>query len=389
MQQKTENMIQKNKQKINKTPLIKYQLEKACDYIQQCQTASGGIYWFANDKLDPWDHTEAMIGLVIGGRTVQASNALDWLSKNQNSDGSWFAQYKHIENSDTPVSSKIEMNFVAYPATGLWYFYLATGDKAILDKYFPTVEAAIDYVLRFQSNEGDIQWAVDEDETLPDDSLVTACSSILKSLECALLCAQALRVDKPEWLIAAQKLAHALRHKPHRFDRTWEPKTRFSMDWFYPILSGIYSKNESLNRIEKKWETFFKDGWGCRCVSDQPWVTIAESCELTLALIVAGESEKAYHLHSLLYRWQDIQTNHTFLGTKLPGGTLTQDGGFFTGYNFENDVIWPIEKTSWTNGAVLLAADALFKITPASSTFLTSKMSAITEKYALSVNQST
>ena len=43
----------------------------------------------------------------------------------------------------------------------------------------------------------------------------------------------------PQWLLARERLGQALRHKPERFDRTWESKSRYSMDWFYPVLAGV------------------------------------------------------------------------------------------------------------------------------------------------------
>ena len=34
------------------------------------------------------------------------------------------------------------------------------------------------------------------------------------------------------------------------------------------------------------------EGRGVRCVSDQPWVTAAETCELVMALDAIGETER-------------------------------------------------------------------------------------------------
>ena len=65
------------------------------------------------------------------------------------------------------------------------------------------------------------------------------------------------------------------------------------MDWFYPVLSGVLSSDIAKNHLKSKWNTFVEEGLGCRCVSDEPWVTIAESCELTIALIAAGDFFKS------------------------------------------------------------------------------------------------
>ncbi len=42
-----------------------------------------------------------------------------------------------------------------------------------------------------------------------------------------------------------------------------------------------------------------------------------------------------------------------------------EDGTYYCGYTFPDGVIWPEEKLTWTNAAVMMAADALYHITPA------------------------
>lgn len=178
----------------------------------------------------------------------------------------------------------------------------------------------------------------------------------MRSLDCACKIAEQLEqhTDLQHWQKSLLKLAQALKFKPERFDRTWPSKVRFSMDWFYPILAGLYSKEETQARLTQRESHFIEDTLGCRCVSDEPWITVAETCEYTLALMAAGKHEQAKKVHLGLIRWQD------------------GDGGFWTGYNFKTKTIWPKEKTSWTAGAFIIAADAIYKMTPASDLFLTS-----------------
>ena len=94
-------------------------------------------------------------------------------------------------------------------------------------------------VLDLQSPEGEIYWAVDSDKGVSRDALITGCSSIYKSLQCTAAIAETIGRDPQPWLTARQRLGDAVRNKPHLFDRTWAPKARYSMDWFYPVLSGI------------------------------------------------------------------------------------------------------------------------------------------------------
>lgn len=322
------------------------QLFKAFGYIQNCQLASGAIPWFEGGKLDPWDHTEALMALAIGGDLSGSHKALDWLAQMQRQDGSWQANYFTDQQDHT-----VETNFVAYPATGLWHNYLISNNQATLNHFFPMIEKAITFVLSQQQSEGDIQWAIAPEKAPASDALLTACCSILRSLECAIAIAKTLKKPYTTWLEAYLRLARAIKTKPWRFDRTWESKARYSMDWFYPILTGIYSQQEARTRLEKRWTEFVEDGIGCRCVSNEPWMTVAESCELTLALIAAGQPQTAAGVYRQLSRWQD------------------SDGGYWTGYNFRDDAIWPKEKTTWTAAAMILAADAIEKWTPAATLF--------------------
>jgi hypothetical protein len=154
-----------------------------------------------------------------------------------------------------------------------------------------------------------------------------------------------------DWAAARARLGAALRDKPHRFDRTWEPKDRFSMDWYYPVLAGVFTGEAARKRIAWKWDIFVAEGKGCRCVLDQPWVTIAESAELTMALLVAGERKRAEEMLAWQHQWRDA------------------DGSYWMGYQFENEIAWPAETPAWTAAAVILAADAVTGTTGASHLF--------------------
>ena len=92
-------------------------------------------------------------------------------------------------------------------------------------------------------------------------------------------------------------------------------------------------------------------GLGCRCVSDEPWVTVAESCELVMALLAAGDHARAVEVYSWLQQWR------------------SSDGAYWTGYQMVEDLLWPDEKPTWTAGAILLAADALTEHTRAAKLF--------------------
>ena len=321
---------------------------KTADYIESVQEADGSIPWFKGGYTDPWDHVEAAMGLSICGKIREAERAYNWLSETQLDNGGWWNAYK---NGVVEDSTRIESNFVAYVATGVRHHYLITGDRLFLKKMWPVVEKAIEFVLNLQTEYGEIGWAVDSEKGVRDDALITGCSSIYKSLECAINIATVLEIKKPSWISSRTRLGNTLRNHPERFDRTWESKSRYSMDWFYPVLTGVTTGPAARSRIAAKWGTFVVENMGCLCVSDEPWVTVAESCELTMALIGAGHFKKASQLFNCLHDYRE------------------NDGSYWTGYVYSKDELWPVEKPTWTAGAILLAADALTNATPASQLF--------------------
>ena len=323
-------------------------LRPTVDYLLAAQRASGEIPWFEGGHTDPWNHTEAAMGLSIAGELQAAERAYDWLQSEQLDDGSWWASYV---NGKAANVTRRETNYVAYIATGVWHHYLISKDRDFLERFFPVVERAIEFVVAMQSEHGEVAWACDTIGSPMDDALVTGSSSVYKSLECALHIARSLGILKPRWREARQKLGVALRHRPERFDRNWESKSRYAMDWFYPVLAGVFEGEQGRERLNARWSEFVEPELGCRCENHQPWVTVAESCELTMALLGVGDIVRARTLFDGLWQWRD------------------ESGVFWTGYQFVEDILWPLEQPTWTSGAVLLAADALSHHTAASRLF--------------------
>ncbi len=324
-----------------------WRLRPAVDYLVQVQLESGRIPWYRGGPTDPWDHVEAAMGLTVGGRYDAAAAAYRWLADTQLDDGSWWSVYGDDGQGE---GERRETHRSAYVATGVWHHYLVTGDRRFLEELWPTVEHALDFAVDHQQPTGEIAWACFEDGP-DDDALVTATSSVVHSLISGTMIAQELGTRRPGWLRASDEAAAAVRSRPDRFDRTWESKANFAMDWFYPVLCGIITGDAARDRLAERADEFVEPGLGCRCDVTEPWVTVAESAELVMALVAAGKSERAADIFEWLFRWRD------------------ENGVFWTGYQFEDDTIWPEERATWTTGAVLLAADALGDLTPASAVF--------------------
>ncbi|GED87291.1 prenyltransferase [Streptomyces sp. NPDC056112] len=305
--------------------------------ILAVQREDGAIPWFRGHHLDPWDHVEAAMALDAAGEHEAAERAYAWLARHQLQDGSWYAAYADGAHDDV-TDRRRETNFVAYTAVGVWHHYLSTGDDAFLDRMWPVVYAAIEFVLRLQQPGGQIGWKREDDGTDTADALLTGCSSVHHALCCALAIAEQREEPQPDWELAVGTLRHAIRAHPERF----LDKDRYSMDWYYPVLGGALTGAEAKARITEGWDRFVVPGLGVRCVVPNPWVTGGESAELALTLWAVGESDHALAVLQSIQHLRDPDT-----------------GLYWTGYVFEDDAVWPRELTTWTAGSLLLAVAAL------------------------------
>jgi hypothetical protein len=319
-------------------------VDAVCALILKTQKPNGEIPWSLGDKTDPWDHVEAAMGLAIGGYTEEAKRAFVWLKENQLDDGCWYAAYRN----GMPEDMTRDANMTSYIAVGMLHHFLITGDGRFLKDMWDTLEAAMTFTLSLQGPDGEIYWAKSPEGVVDPVALLTGSSSVFMSLKCALVLAGLLGHEKPLWKQSLCRLQDAIRQKPHLFNMT---KSRFSMDWFYPILCGALTREQAARRIDKHWKKFVIKDHGVLCVSDQPWITMAETSELCLALSAMGNT----NLAGIVFNW--IQ-NRTF-----------DDDTYWCGYTHPDIIVWPEEKMTWTNAVVLMAADALYDLTPAGKIF--------------------
>jgi hypothetical protein len=319
-------------------------IEAPAALIARTQLPSGEIPWCDGHKTDPWDHVEAAMGLGVGGYLREAQKAFHWLADAQLEDGSWYSAYRQ----GIVLDRTRDANMAAYIAVGVYHHYLITRDGGFLAGMWKTVCAAIEFALRLQAPQGEVYWAISPQGQVDRMALLTGSSSIYMSIKCALAIASVLGQPRPDWQAALQRLGDAIRFKPQLFNMT---KSRFSMDWFYPVLAGAVTGVEAQRRIERGWRKFVVEGLGVRCVSDRPWVTLAETSELALALAGMGSLEKA----RIVFGWISDRR--------------CEDGSYWAGFTFPDMTIWPEDRITWTNAGVLIAADALFGLTPAAMLF--------------------
>jgi hypothetical protein len=311
--------------------LTKAELAATVDSIAAAQQPSGALPW-ADGHTDPWDHVECAMALTLGGLHDQARAAYAWLRRTQGADGAWAMSY----DGDGVLDPSVDTNQCAYIAVGVWQWHLVTGQRDLVQEMWPHVKRALDFVLAYQAPEGHLYWSRNPQGGIDTDALLTGSASSYQALRCGIALAELLGEEQPEWELAAGRLRHAVAHHPEAF----LDKSRFSMDWYYPVLGGAVRGPQGEQRLAQRWDEFAVTGLGARCVADRPWVTGAETAELALTL-AAIDDPRAGRLLS--------ETRHL----------RVDDGSYWTGYVFEDDAIWPEERSSWTAAAVVLAADAI------------------------------
>jgi hypothetical protein len=316
--------------------LSQHDVAATCAAIATVQLRDGNIPWIPGHHTDPWNLVEAAMALDVGGYHDEAEAAYDWLRAMQRPDGAWHAYYIGNEVKD----EALDTNVTCYVANGVWHHYLSTGDRRFLERFWSVVERAIDFALDHQTETGELAWRGDD----PDDgALLTGSSSAHASLRHAIAIAERLDHERPDWEMSLGSLAIAVAHRPDVF----LDKSRWAMDWYYPILGGVLRGPSAHARVAGGWHTFVVEGRGVRCVSDKPWVTAAETCEFVLALDAIGASAEAHKL----FEWVQF----------LRDGS----GGYWTGANFDNErferdgQLYPVEQPTWNSAAVVLAAHAL------------------------------
>ena len=312
--------------------------------VAAMQQATGAIGW-PDGHADAWNHVECAMALTACGLAGPARRAYRWLAATQRADGSWPKK----TSGDVVTDAAAESNQVAYVAVGVLHELLVTGDERFAAAMWPVVRRAIGFVLDLRAPRGEIRWERTERGTPARYALLAGCSSIHQSLRCATALAEHVGEPQPEWELAADQLGHVIACHPEAF----ADKSEFSMDWYYPVLAGPVRGAAARARLDARWEEFVEPGAGVRCVSGQPWVTGAETCELVMALDAVGDRARAIELYAAIQHLRH------------------DDGGYWTGWQFADQAHFPAERSSWTAAAVILAADALSGATGGSGIFAT------------------
>jgi hypothetical protein len=324
------------------------EIDRSVAWIASLQLPDGMIPWHAGGHADPWNHLEAVMALAAGGRQEEAVRGLEWLSRIQNRDGSWCGYYL-AHGVEEP---RRDTNVCAYVATAVWWMFELSGDRALLERMWPMVRRAVGFVLAHQLGGGQMVWAVDADGTPGRFALLAGSSSVHLSLRCAAALARASGQAQPGWERAADRLAAAVRRGVGGDGGLFADKSRWAMDWYYPVLAGGVVGAEAHRVLGRSHGSFVTDGWGVRCVKDRQWFTAAETAESAIAYHLAGLGQRA----SQLLGW----TRHL----------RAEDGSYWTGRLQPGGSTFPRgQKSTYGTAAVVLADHVLGGRSPAAGLF--------------------
>ncbi len=334
-------------------PLRPTQVFTTCAFLARVQRTDGMVPWAPGQHGDPWNHVEAAMALTVGGFTDEAAAAYRWLASVQHADGSWCTYYLPSAPGGVEDPTR-DTNVCAYVATGALHHLRATGRLATAVELWPMVERAIGFVVGHQRPDGTLTWSVRPDGSsdpagpLGRAALLTGSASAYHSLRCAVALAEQLGMERPEWELAAGRLATAVAFR----DELFEPKRAWAMDWYYPVLCGAVAGDAGRARLRLGWGRFVSEGLGVRCIDDHPWYTGAETAECAAAHAAVGLHDEA----AALLHWASRLRQH--------------DGGYWTGTVEPAGKTFPHrERSTYTAAAVVLADDCLYGHGPASGIF--------------------
>ena len=299
----------------------KKKFEPSKNWIISNQSSSGAIFWDEKGKCDPWDHCECLIALAIYEEWEHFWRGVNWFFTNLNEDGLIYAEFQN----EKPSKLHYESHHAPYIIMPLIQASLIDKEqnykKILTNEQLLKLENIFEVLDDFKDEDGYFYWAKDSNG-YSDNSLITASMSIFLSL---------VAKDKsfPKFNTEMWQ---------EKFNRDGVDRSRFSMDFYYPFLAGIkHNKKEFLDLLDN----YYVKGLGVKCVAEEPWVTIAESSECVISALIHDNENIAKQIFNDIQQFQN------------------KDGIFPTGYQYDMEIFWPEENSTWTNAAVIIAAHAL------------------------------
>ncbi|MHB8189295.1 MAG: prenyltransferase/squalene oxidase repeat-containing protein [Ferrimicrobium sp.] len=305
-------------------------------WLVSIQHDNGMIAWTPSHHADPWNHSEAVLALLLEGEVLAARAGIDWLGSVVNRDGSLFQYYQR----NGVKEPRIDLNSCLYPAVAIAGYLRATDYAYDTDQILGWFDRTTAFVLAHQRSDGSFPWALGADRRPLSGSLVAASSAMVLSLEAIRLIDEDLGRVRPEVVGAESGLREWLAGPmPGVID-----KGEWAMDWYYPVLAGVVSRSRVDELLGHLFSIHGVDGEGIRAVASAPWVTTAETAETAMALVRLGRGADA---------------------RKLLGGTRAlrrNDGSYLTGWVLPGRTSFPDQECSTYSAAAVLIAHHLVEL---------------------------
>ena len=200
--------------------------------LARLQRPSGMIPWFPGGHCDPWNHVETAMALDVAGFHAEASPpTAGWSTPSCPTAAGRTTTCPTAASrrrSSTPTSC-------AYIATGVWHHWLCTWDRAFVETCGRPSSGRSMGARACARADGLVLWAVEADDTRPwDYALLTGSSSIAHALSCGARLGR--RPRSPTARLGACGADDDRRRSSTR-PEAFEPKDRWAMDWYYPVLT--------------------------------------------------------------------------------------------------------------------------------------------------------
>jgi hypothetical protein len=288
------------------------------------------IPWAKGHHADPWNHTEAVIALALGGRHRAAMRGIEWLVSVVNRDGS----YCQFFTSSAVLEPRIDLNNCLYPAVGLLAYLVSSRDIISVRNFLICFDVTVDFVLDQQRSDGSFPWALSPDRKPLEGSLLAGSSAMLLALEAIEALDMMTGRNRPRIKEATAALNNYLGNPQSRF----LAKDAWAMDGYYPILAGVLNDVDARRRMETFLQRHHVVGYGIQAIADSGWVTTAETAETAMALVRIGELGMA---RQLLDEVEQLRCG---------------DGGYLTGWVLPDRVSFPSgEESAYSAAAVIIA----------------------------------
>ena len=232
----------------------------------------------------------------------------------------------------------------AYLAVGVWHHWLVRRDLAFVQRFWPSVRAGLDWVVSQQLPFGGINWTPDRGRSRcwPAPRASTSrCAPASRSPSCS-----TTRSPSGSWPAAGSATPCASTATCSRTSR------RYSMDWYYPVLGGAVRGRAAYELLESRWDDVRRARPRHPLRRHQPVGDRRRDLR-------AGDGARRARRPPAR---ADAARGHA--------APARADGRYWTGWVYDDhpdngeprDVYWPVEHTTYTAAAVILAVDALGEV---------------------------